>query len=214
MDGVELIHDWNKVDCTTREGPGPVLLNDETLRDGLQSPTVQDPTIEEKVRLLHLMEALGIQSADIGLPGAGPRAYQDVLALATEISKSKLKIYPNCAARTVINDDNRELSHPISLKDLVSPDLSGSNDTDDSNLVVGYLDWIDINLNLPPSDSNTLTQEQDIASEFKRAFTEPNAEPYLVLPDRITGPSVYLYAQPIPRDQPMSRSGVSGPTGA
>ena len=104
MDGVKLIHDWNKVDCTARKGTRPVLLNDETLRDGLQSPTVQDPAIQEKIRLLHLMEALGIHYADIGLPGAGPRAYQDVLALATEISKSKLKIYPNCAARTVIND--------------------------------------------------------------------------------------------------------------
>ena len=100
----ELIHDWNKVDCTTRDSRKPVQLDDETLRDGLQSPTVQDPPIQEKIRLLHLMDALGIDMVDIGLPGAGPRAYADVLELATEISRSKLKVYPNCAARTTIRD--------------------------------------------------------------------------------------------------------------
>jgi len=79
-------------------------LDDETLRDGLQSPTVSDPAIEDKIRLLHLMEELGIQMLDIGLPGAGPRAYADTLALAQEIARSRLKIRPNCAARTTIQD--------------------------------------------------------------------------------------------------------------
>ena len=81
-----------------------VYLNDETLRDGLQSPTVSDPCIDDKIQLLHLMEDLGINMLDIGLPGAGPRAYADVLALATEISRSRLKIRPNCAARTTLKD--------------------------------------------------------------------------------------------------------------
>ena len=81
-----------------------MLLNDETLRDGLQSPTVQDPSIKDKIRLLHLMDELGIDMADIGLPGAGPRAYADVLALAQEISAAKLNVAPNCAARTTIRD--------------------------------------------------------------------------------------------------------------
>ncbi|MEE2908330.1 MAG: HAMP domain-containing sensor histidine kinase [Planctomycetota bacterium] len=115
-------------------------------------------------------------------------------------------------ARTVIYDDNRGISRPISMKNLVSPDLSGTSNSDDPNLVVGYLDWIDVDLNQPPSETSTLTREQNIAAEFKQAFTEPDVQPYLVLPDRIIGPSVYLYAQPIPRDQPMSTSGVSGPT--
>jgi len=53
---------------------GPVLLNDESLRDGLQSPSVRDPSIEEKIEILHLMESLGIDSLDLGLPGAGPRS--------------------------------------------------------------------------------------------------------------------------------------------
>src|SRR5271165_3700936 len=83
---------------------GRVLLNDESLRDGLQSPSVRDPSIEEKIRILHLMEDLGINSHDIGLPGAGPRAAAHCEALAREIGRSRLKIRPNCAARTHQND--------------------------------------------------------------------------------------------------------------
>src|SRR6184192_372684 len=83
---------------------GPVLLNDETLRDGLQSPSVRDPSIAEKIEILHLMEALGIDSVDLGLPGAGPRAVEHVEALAREIVSKRLKIRANCAARTHEND--------------------------------------------------------------------------------------------------------------
>jgi 2-isopropylmalate synthase len=103
-DRQKLVYDWNQLEKTTPFTEKPVLLNDETLRDGLQSPTVCDPPIEEKIELLHLMEDLGIHMADIGLPGAGPRAYADVLALAGEIARSRLKIRPNCAARTTIPD--------------------------------------------------------------------------------------------------------------
>lgn len=81
-----------------------MLLNDESLRDGLQSPSVRDPSIQEKIEILHLMEALGIHSADLGLPGAGPRAVEHVEALAREIVKVRMKIKPNCAARTHPND--------------------------------------------------------------------------------------------------------------
>jgi len=83
---------------------GRVLLNDETLRDGLQSPSVRDPSIAEKIQILHLMEALGINSLDLGLPGAGPRALADCEALAREIVRHKMKIRANCAARTHEND--------------------------------------------------------------------------------------------------------------
>ena len=83
---------------------GKVLLNDETLRDGLQSPSVRDPSIAEKIQILHLMEALGINSLDLGLPGAGPRALADCEALAREIVRHKMKIRGNCAARTHEND--------------------------------------------------------------------------------------------------------------
>ena len=81
-----------------------MLLNDETLRDGLQSPSVRDPSIQEKIAILHLMETLGINSLDLGLPGAGPRAVEHVEALAREIVDHKMKIRANCAARTHQND--------------------------------------------------------------------------------------------------------------
>ena len=83
---------------------GSVLLNDETLRDGLQSPSVRDPSIEEKIRILHLMEELGINSLDLGLPGAGARAVEHVEILAREIAVNRMKIQANCAARTHEND--------------------------------------------------------------------------------------------------------------
>jgi len=83
---------------------GKVLLNDESLRDGLQSPSVRDPSIEEKIHILHLMEQVGINSLDIGLPGAGPRAVAHCEALAREIGRARLKIRANCAARTHQND--------------------------------------------------------------------------------------------------------------
>jgi 2-isopropylmalate synthase len=100
----ELIHDWNTF--TGQEIPlgRRVMLDDETLRDGLQNPSVHNPSIGEKIEILHLMESLGIDTVNIGLPGAGPRAYADTEALAREISTAKLKIRPNCAARTHKND--------------------------------------------------------------------------------------------------------------
>jgi isopropylmalate/homocitrate/citramalate synthase len=97
-----LIYDWNTVD--TAADPRPVMLDDETLRDGLQSPSVRTPTIEQKLRILHLMEALDIETADIGLPGAGPHVVRDVERLAREIVTAKLRIRPNCAARTTAGD--------------------------------------------------------------------------------------------------------------
>src|SRR3989440_4610838 len=106
MDERELIYDWNQAggaasfDWTRAR----VDLNDETLRDGLQSPSVHDPALDVKKRLLHLMADLGIVAADIGLPGAGPRVVEQVRALATEIRDARLPIAPNCAARTVIAD--------------------------------------------------------------------------------------------------------------
>ena len=100
----ELIYDWNQKDPASLRPPGRVLLNDETLRDGLQSPSVRDPSIEEKLHILHLMEALGINSLDLGLPGAGQRAVEHVEALAREIVQQKMKIRANCAARTHEND--------------------------------------------------------------------------------------------------------------
>jgi len=100
----DLIYDWNQNYPASLRPKGSVLLNDETLRDGLQSPSVRDPSIKEKIEILHLMEALGINSLDLGLPGAGVRAVEHVTALAQEIVSNKMKIEANCAARTHEND--------------------------------------------------------------------------------------------------------------
>ena len=104
MQQIDWIYDWN----TATPPPIPprthVMLDDETLRDGLQNPSVFDPSIEEKIEILHLMESLGIDAVNIGLPGAGPRAFADTEALAREIATHGMRIKPNCAARTHEND--------------------------------------------------------------------------------------------------------------
>lgn len=105
IDEPSLIYDWNRAGATFDwSAAGGVELDDETLRDGLQNPSVVDPPIESKLRLLHLMDRLGIHTADIGLPGAGPRAVEAVTALAREIADQRLSVRPNCAARTVVAD--------------------------------------------------------------------------------------------------------------
>lgn len=97
-----LIYDWNTVDPAPARGA--VQLDDETLRDGLQSPSVRTPSIDDKVRILHLIDALGIDTANIGLPGAGPHVAADVERLAREIVDNRLAVRANCAARTVVAD--------------------------------------------------------------------------------------------------------------
>ena len=100
----DLIYDWNQVGQDADVPVKPVELNDETLRDGLQSPSVISPPIEKKLEILHLMEALGIHSVNIALPGAGPHVQKQVLRLAQEIARTGMKIRPNCAARTLKAD--------------------------------------------------------------------------------------------------------------
>ena len=104
MDESRLIHDWNVEEFDTLAWGRHVELNDETLRDGLQSPSVIDPPVDVKIRLLHVMDELGIHSADLGLPVAGPRAVADVTRLCEEVRDSGLGVEPNCAARTVVGD--------------------------------------------------------------------------------------------------------------
>ncbi len=99
----ELIYDWN-----LEEGrfvpASPIQFDDETLRDGLQSPSARDPSLEDKIRLLHLMNDLGIQTADIGLPGAGGKPRETIGLLAKEVADSRLDIGVNVACRTVVSD--------------------------------------------------------------------------------------------------------------
>ncbi|HKR02570.1 MAG TPA: LeuA family protein [Pyrinomonadaceae bacterium] len=96
----ELVYDWNTVEPTHNAPGRPISFDDETLRDGLQSPSVCEPPVEKKIELLHLMDELGIDTADIGLPGAGGTHAAGVERLAREIAEQKLRIRPNCAART------------------------------------------------------------------------------------------------------------------
>ena len=100
----ELVYDWNTIEPDLTAPGRHVGFDDETLRDGLQSPSVCEPSVEKKIELLHLMDALGIDTADIGLPGAGGTHAAGVERMAREIADKKLKIRPNCAARTHRND--------------------------------------------------------------------------------------------------------------
>ena len=104
MNEHDLIYDWNEAGERWVPPTFRVQLDDETLRDGLQSPSVRTPPIEDKLRILHLMERLGIDTADIGLPGAGPHVVADVARLAREIADQRMRIQANCAARTLRQD--------------------------------------------------------------------------------------------------------------
>src|SRR5213593_4098494 len=105
MNETDLIYDWNAGgEKPQRDSKRKIEFDDETLRDGLQSPSVTDPTLEEKVRILHFMNEIGVDSADIGLPGAGPHVQRSVERLAREIVDAKLSVAANCAARTHEND--------------------------------------------------------------------------------------------------------------
>lgn len=104
MSLADLIYDWNTVNPSSPKPNRHIGFDDETLRDGLQSPSVCEPSVEQKIELLHLMNDLGIDTADIGLPGAGGTHAAGVELLAREIADQKLKIRPNCAARTHRND--------------------------------------------------------------------------------------------------------------
>ena len=99
-----LIFDWNRLEGFEFRHKPDLELNDETLRDGLQSPSVRDPELPQKLRLLHLMEELGIAALDLGLPGAGVNAVEHIESLMREIVTHKMRIRPNCAVRTVIAD--------------------------------------------------------------------------------------------------------------
>jgi 2-isopropylmalate synthase len=100
----DLIFDWNEVNRKGRILPKNATFFDETLRDGLQNPSVVDPGIEEKLKILHLMEDLGLHVADVGLPGSSKRAFEDVLRLCKEVVDCKMKIGIACAGRTVVGD--------------------------------------------------------------------------------------------------------------
>jgi 2-isopropylmalate synthase len=100
----DFVFDWNELNRKGRLVPHKFSLLDETLRDGLQNPSVEDPSIDDKLRILHLMEDLGIEHADIGLPGSSKRAFDDVLTLCREVVSCKMAMKVGCAGRTVLAD--------------------------------------------------------------------------------------------------------------
>ena len=108
MDEQDLIYDWNKIDYEIKRDesnhPHELWFDDETLRDGLQSPSARNPTIEQKIELIDSMEALGIQKADLGLPGAGPFHVGHIDAMLTHMGENDYALRPGCAVRTVVSD--------------------------------------------------------------------------------------------------------------
>lgn len=94
-----LVFDWNGVEPPSTPQPTSVTFDDETLRDGLQSPSVRRPSLADRVRMLELAAAVGITSADVGLPGAGPREAAEAEATCRELLARGIEITPNCAAR-------------------------------------------------------------------------------------------------------------------
>ena len=98
------IYDWNTVGQDGDAWHAGLEFYDESLRDGIQSPSASDPEIGDKERILVLQDRVGIQHTDIGLPGAGPRAVADVTHLAKFARDSGLGINLTCAARTHPND--------------------------------------------------------------------------------------------------------------
>lgn len=99
-----LVFDWSQSGPERVPNLSRPMLDDETLRDGLQSPSVQDPPTEVKIKILHLMNQLKIETANVGLPGSGPRQRDDVKLLCKEIADGGLSIKANCAARTLRED--------------------------------------------------------------------------------------------------------------
>jgi 2-isopropylmalate synthase len=98
-------YDWNRTEGPVRLfKPGVTTFQDETLRDGIQSPSATDPTADEKIELIHIMDRLGIHLVNVGLPAASGRNREDCLAACQEIARAKLKIRPVAAARTMAND--------------------------------------------------------------------------------------------------------------
>ena len=104
MSDADYVFDWNEVERRGALIQGGFTLFDETLRDGLQNPSVVDPGVDQKLKILHLMDSLGIDEADIGLPGSSQRAFDDCLRLCKEAVEHKMKIKLACAGRTVVGD--------------------------------------------------------------------------------------------------------------
>ncbi len=179
----ELIYDWNAIERVAPLSSRPFTFYDETLRDGIQSPSVTDPPIEDKIEILHLMDALGIEHCDIGLPGAGPRAVADVTRLAREIVDARLSIKPSCAARTHLNDIRPvvEISQAVGIEIEVmafigsSPIRQYTEDWDLSRMLRMSAEAIDLGVHngLPVTyvtEDTTRSRPDTLSTMFKNAI--------------------------------------------
>jgi len=101
---LDLIYDWNEVERSGRTIPKGVGFFDETLREGLQNPSVTDPPVHAKIEMLHLMNEVGIAGANVGLPGSSARAFADVVAMCRSVADARLDLGLACAGRTVVSD--------------------------------------------------------------------------------------------------------------
>lgn len=99
-----LIYDWNAAERRVPVAMKKFTLLDETLRDGIQNPSVVDPAIGDKLEIIRLLDEVGVEHIDVGLPGAGARAFEDVTRMCREILDNNLKIKPACAGRTLVSD--------------------------------------------------------------------------------------------------------------
>lgn len=178
-----LIYDWNEKD---RRGPvlrKPPRFVDETIRDGIQSPSVRDPDIEQKMELVRLMDRLGIHVVNLGLPGAGKRAQEDVERLLRFIVEEKLRILPNCAARTMaadiqpIIDISQRVGVPIEVTAFIgsSPIRSYAENWDVDRLIRHTKDAIELTVQngLPASfvtEDTTRSHPRTLDTLFRTAI--------------------------------------------
>ncbi len=178
-----LIYDWNEVDRRGRTIPRGVTFFDETLRDGLQNPSVRDPSIDDKLKILHLMEELGIQEADIGLPGSSKRAFEDVLRMCREVTECKMKIRIACAGRTVVSDItpmvevSQRAGIPIEVYAFIgsSPIRQFAEDWDAASIAKKSAEAIDVAVkaNLPVAyvtEDTTRSRPEVLSTLFKTAI--------------------------------------------
>jgi 2-isopropylmalate synthase len=179
----ELIYDWNSIEKVAPISPRRrVQFLDETLRDGIQSPSVVDPAIEDKLRLVELANDLGIDTTDIGLPGAGKRAVEDVTTIARHIKDNRLRIKPCCAARTHQNDVQAviDISQKVGIEIEImcfigsSPIRQYAEDWDIARLLQLSADAIDLGrrYNLPVSyvtEDTTRSRPQVLTRLFSNA---------------------------------------------
>jgi 2-isopropylmalate synthase len=179
----DLIFDWNEMGRKGRIIPKGVEFLDETLRDGLQNPSVDDPNIDDKLQLLHLMNDLGIHVADIGLPGSSKRAFDDVLRMCKEITDNNLSLKVACAGRTVVGDitpmieSSQRAGIPIEIYTFIgsSPIRQFAEDWDLDTIVKRSAEAIDVGVKagLPVcyvTEDTTRSRPEVLGTLFKMAI--------------------------------------------